>query len=94
MTVPDGVAISAIAAIAGYFAWQNKAIVKSYFEQIPRQTQALEKLTERFDEHDKLTLEAHENSCKTLKEMTRVLKSLRTVQSNGKNKPKIQEANK
>lgn len=86
MTVPDGAALAAIAALAGYFAWQNRQIVKSYFEQVPKQTEALQTLISKFDEHDKLSAQAHKDSCKAMREITSVLKTM-YASNNGASKP-------
>ena len=86
MTVPDGTALAAIAALAGYFAWQNRAIVKSYFEQVPKQTEALQTLISKFDEHDKLSAQAHKDSCKAMRGITSVLKAM-YASNNGASKP-------
>ena len=91
MTVPDGTALAAIAALAGYFAWQNRQIVKSYFEQIPKQTEALQGLMQKFDEHDKLSAEAHKDSCAAMREITGVLKKM-YASNNGAKKPQGRKA--
>jgi hypothetical protein len=93
MTVPDGTALAAIAALAGYFAWQNRQIVKSYFEQVPKQTEALQTLISKFDEHDRLSAQAHQDSCRAMREITSVLKDM-YVSNNGKNRPQPQEERK
>ena len=86
MTVPDTVILGSISALAGYFAWQNRQIVTSYFQHIPRQTEALENLARKFDEHDRLSAEAHKDNCSAMREVTRVLKSMQKAPSNGATK--------
>jgi len=83
MTVPDTVILGSISALAGYFAWQNRQIVTSYFQHIPRQTEALENLARKLDEHDRLSAEAHKDNCSAMREVTRVLKSMQKAPSNG-----------
>lgn len=84
-----GTLISAIAAMAGYFAWQNKLIVKAYFEHQPQQTEAMQTIaatvkdvSNRLIEHDQRSAKAADVTCNTMADIAASVRAI-TVNQNG-----------
>ena len=75
-----GTLVTAIGALAGYFAWQNRQIVGAYFEAIPKLTGVLEDLVRQMQTHDQLSCKSHEDQCRTLREIS---DSLHRLNRNG-----------